>query len=300
MNYYNEIKTELINNEITKRVKDYSKNKSDLTTYYNVGKLLSDAGKHYGEGIINEYSIKLTNELGKGYNITSLKRMRKFYIVIQKGAPLVHQLSWSNYIELLPLNDINKINYYINECLCLNLTKRELRNRIKSNEYERLPKETRTKLTIQQNENLIDFVKNPIVIKNTNNYTKISEKILQKLITENIKTFMKELGNSFSFIEDEYRIKLGKTYNYIDLLLFNYEYNSFVVVELKVTELKKEHIGQIQVYMNYIDNNLKKITQNKTIGIIICKKDNKYVIEYCSDNRIISREYKIVWIKSFN
>ena len=294
MNYYNEIKTELINNEITKRVKDYSKNKSDLTTYYNVGKLLSDAGKHYGEGIIKEYSIKLTNELGKGYNITSLKRMRKFYIVIQKGAPLVHQLSWSNYIELLPLNDINKINYYINECLCLNLTKRELRNRIKSNEYERLPKETRTKLTIQQNENLIDFVKNPIVIKNTNNYTKISEKILQKLITENIKTFMKELGNSFSFIEDEYRIKLGNTYNYIDLLLFNYEYNSFVVVELKVTELKKEHIGQIQVYMNYIDNNLKKITQNKTIGIIICKKDNKYVIEYCSDNRIISREYKIV------
>ena len=161
MNYYSEIKTELINNEITKRVKDYSKNKSDLTTYYNVGKLLSDAGKHYGEGIIKEYSIKLTNELGKGYNITSLKRMRKFYIVIQKGAPLVHQLSWSNYIELLPLNDINK--------------------------------ETRTKLTIQQNENLIDFVKNPIVIKNTNNYTKISEKILQKLITENIKTFMKEL-----------------------------------------------------------------------------------------------------------
>ena len=263
MNYYNEIKTELINNEITKRVKDYSKNKSDLTTYYNVGKLLSDAGKHYGEGIIKEYSIKLTNELGKGYNITSLKRMRKFYIVIQKGAPLVHQLSWSNYVELLPLNDINKINYYINECLCLNLAKRELRNRIKSNEYERLPKETRTKLTIQQNENLIDFVKNPIVIKNTNNYTKISEKILQKLITENIKTFMKELVNSFSFIEDEYRVKLGNTYNYIDLLLFNYEYNSFVVVELKVTELKKEHIGQIQVYMNYIDNNLKKITQKK-------------------------------------
>ena len=98
MNYYNEIKTELINNEITKRVKDYSKNKSDLTTYYNVGKLLSEAGKHYGEGIIKEYSRKLTNELGKGYNITSLKRMRKFSIVIQKGAPLAHQLRMNVFV----------------------------------------------------------------------------------------------------------------------------------------------------------------------------------------------------------
>ena len=105
---------------------------------------------------------------------------------------------------------------------------------------------------------------------------------------------MKELGDNFSFIDSQYKIKLGNTYNYIDLLLFNYEYNCFVVVELKVTKLKKEHIGQIQVYMNYIDNNLRKINQDKTIGIIICKKENKYVIEYCSDNRIIAREYELV------
>ena len=105
---------------------------------------------------------------------------------------------------------------------------------------------------------------------------------------------MKELGNNFSYIDNEYKIKLGNQYNYIDLLLFNYEFNCFVVVELKVTELKKEHIGQIQVYMNYIDNNLRKINQDKTIGIIICKKENKYIIEYCSDNRIIAREYEVV------
>ena len=105
---------------------------------------------------------------------------------------------------------------------------------------------------------------------------------------------MKELGNGFSFIGNEYKIKLGNNYNYIDLLLFNYEYNCFVVVELKVTELRKEHIGQIQVYMNYIDSNLRKISQDKTIGIIICKKENKYIIEYCSDDRIIAREYELV------
>ena len=105
---------------------------------------------------------------------------------------------------------------------------------------------------------------------------------------------MKELGNSFCFIGSEYKIKLGNTYNYIDLLLYNIEYNCYVVIELKVTELKKEHIGQIEIYMNYIDNNLKKNNQNKTIGIIICKRENKYIIEYCSDKRIIAKEYELV------
>lgn len=141
---------------------------------------------------------------------------------------------------------------------------------------------------------VIDFVKNPILIKNSLNYKDISERILQKIILEDITSFMKELGTGFSFISSEYKIKIDDIYNYIDLLLFNYEFNCFVVIELKVTELKKEHIGQIQVYMNFIDNNLKKINQDKTIGIIICKKDNKYVIEYCSDDRIMAREYELV------
>ena len=132
------------------------------------------------------------------------------------------------------------------------------------------------------------------MIKNIHNYTEITEKILQKLILEDIPSFMKELGNSFSFIDNEYKIKIGDRYNYIDLLLFNIEFNCYVVVELKVTELKKEHIGQIQVYMNYIDKNLKKINQDKTIGIIICKKENKYVIEYSSDKRIVARTYELL------
>ena len=118
--------------------------------------------------------------------------------------------------------------------------------------------------------------------------------MLKELILEDIVNFMKELGNGFSFIDSEYKIKIGDRYNYIDLLLFNYFYNCFVVIELKVTELKKEHIGQIEVYMNYIDYNLKSINQDKTIGIIICKQDNKFVIEYCSDSRIITRNYELV------
>jgi predicted nuclease of restriction endonuclease-like (RecB) superfamily len=293
MNYYNEIKENLINNEVYKAVKDYSKNKSDLETYYKVGKLLSEAGKHYGEGIIKEYSAKLTGELGKKYNITTLKRIRQFYLLIEKGAPLAHQLSWSNYCEILPLKNINEIKYYINLCITQNLTKMAVRTRIKSQEYERLSEETKTKLINQEKPNIKDLVPSPIIIKNKNNINIINEKLLHQLILENISSFMKELGNGYSFIDSEYKIKLGNNYNFIDLLLFNIKFNCYVVIELKVTELKKEYIGQITLYMNYIDKNVKALNHDKTIGIIIVKKNNKFVMEYCSDPRIIAREYII-------
>jgi len=294
MNYYDEIKNELINNKITKRIKDYSKNKSDLETYYKVGKMLSEAGKHYGESIVKEYSLKLTKELGKGYTFTALTRMKKFYVTIEKLATLSQHLTYGHYVELLPYEDINKVKYYIKVIEEQNLSIRKLREKIKSNEYERLPEDTKQKLINKEKETIKDYVKNQIVIKANDNYEIISEKILQKLILENIPSFLKELGPGFTFIENEYKIKIGNSYNYIDLLLYNIEFNCYVVVELKITELKKEHIGQIEVYMNYIDNKLRKISQDKTIGIIICRKDNKFIMEYCSDTRIISREYSVV------
>ncbi|MBQ6494859.1 MAG: DUF1016 family protein [Bacilli bacterium] len=290
MNYYNEIKNELINNEITKRVKNYYINKSDLNTYYNVGKLLADAGKHYGEGIIKNYSKRLTEELGKGYTQTRLKYYRRFFNVFSKCPTLSDELSYSHYCEIIWYDEL-KMNYYINLSINQKLSVRQLRERIKSNEYERLPKDTKVKLINKEDNNIEDLVKNPIIIHNKNNYDIVSEKILKKLILEDIESFMKELGNYYSFVGSEYKIKIGNSYNYIDLLLFNYEYNCFVVIELKITSLKKEHIGQIEIYMNYIDNNLKKINMDKTIGIIIVKKDNRYIMEYCSDKRILSKEY---------
>ena len=296
MNYYDEIKTELINNEITKKVKDYSKNRSDLNTYYNVGKLLSEAGKHYGEGIIKEYSIRLSNELNIKYSVRTLYKMIKYfnYMNKQKLPTVSAKLSWSHWDELLKLIDENVINYYIKITEEQNLSVRELRAKIKNNEYERLDESTKEKLKEKEELKLSDLVKNPLQIRNTSGNNEISEKVLQKIILEDIPYFLDELGNGFTFVRNEYKIKIGDRYNYIDLLLFNYEFNCFVVVELKVSELKKEHIGQIEFYMNYIDKNLKNINQNKTIGIIICKKENKYVIEYCSDDRIISREYELV------
>lgn len=293
MNYYEEIKNEFINNEINKKVKNYLINRKDLETRYNVGKLLSEAGKKYGEGIINEYSKKLTLELGKGYNVTNLKRYRQFYLLIQKGARMGHQLSWSHYRELLSLDNIDKINYYIELCDSQIITRDELKKRIISQEYERLSESTKEKLISNAQPLLPDLVKNPILIKNSDKYTEISEKVLKHIILEDIESFMQELGRSFCFIGKEYPIKIGNNYNYLDLLLYNIEFNCYVVVELKVTKLKKEYIGQIEVYMNYIDRNLKKLNQDKTIGIIICKENNEYIIEYCSDKRIISREFEL-------
>ncbi len=300
MNYYNEIKNRLIDNEVYKRVKDYSKNRNDFSTYYEVGKLLIEAQggedrAKYGDGLIKEYSEKLTKDLGKKYSITSLKYMRMFYLFVEKSQPPADQLTWSHYCELLPLKDINEINYYIKIISEQCLSKRKLREKIKSKEYQRLDDNTKLKLVNKEETNVTDFIKNQIVIKNKYNYDieNISEKMLQTLILEDIPSFLKELGDGFSFIENEYKIKIGNTYNYIDLLLFNYIYNCFIVIELKVCELKKEHIGQIEVYMNYIDKHIKSINQDKTIGIIISRRDNHYYIEYSSDNRIYTRDYVI-------
>ena len=296
MNYYNEIKEQIINNEITKKVKDYSKNRSDLNTYYNVGKLLFEAGKHYGEGIIKEYSQKLKYDLNKNYSVRLLYKMLKYYNFISSGKlPTVSaKLSWSHYDEILRFDDINKIAYYTKISEKQNLSIRQLREKIKSNEYERLPETTKNKIINRDKSSIVDFVKNPIVIRNNKSYEILSEKVLQKMIIEDIEKFLEELGINFTFIKSEYPIKLGERYNYIDLLLYNIKFKCYVVVELKITELKKEHIGQIQVYMNYIDNKIKTVHEEDTIGIIICKKENNYIIEYCSDDRILTREYKII------
>ena len=296
MNYYEEIKNKIIDNEIYCKVKDYSKERNTVNTYFEIGRLLTEAGGKYGDNIIDEYSKRLVEEVGKKYNRRTLFRMKQFYKVFsdEKVSPLVTQLNWTQCLMLISLKSYEKIYYYGNECIIKNLSKRQLEEKIKSKEYERLSESAKTKLIANEEPLLPDLVKNPILIKNTNKYAEISEKILQQIILENIESFMKELGIGFSYIGKEYPIKIGNNYNYIDLLLYNVEFNCYVVVELKVTKLKKEHIGQIEVYMNYIDRNLKKISQDKTIGIIICKKDNEYIIEYCSDKRIISREFELV------
>ena len=296
MDYYEEIKNKIIDNETYERVKDYSKERHRVITYYEIGKLLNEAGGKYGDNIINEYSKKLVIEVGKKYNRRTLFRMRQFYRTFsnEKVSTLSTQLSWSHYSELLSIKNADKLSYYLNLSIIQNIGVRELREKIKSKEYERLPDETKNKIIKEEKLEAKDLVPNPILIKNKNNIEIITEKVLHNLILEDIETFMSELGNNFSFIGSEYKIKIGDTYHKIDLLLFNIKYNAYVVVELKVSEFKVEYISQVQKYMNYIDKNIKEITNNNTIGILICKRENKYVIEYCSDERIVVRKYVLV------
>ena len=296
MNYYEEIKNKIIDNEAYEKVKDYSKERHRVITYYEIGKLLNEAGGKYGANIIKQYSKKLVIEVGKKYNRRTLFRMRQFYRTFsnEKVSPLVTQLTWTHYLVLLSVKDSNAVNYYIDQIFKRNLSKRQLQEVIKSKEYERLPNETKNKIIKEEKLEVKDLVPNPILIKNTNNIEIITEKVLHNLILEDIPSFMKELGNGYSFIDDEYKIKIGDTYHKIDLLFFNIKYNAYVVVELKVSEFKVEYISQVQKYMNYIDKNIKEITNNNSIGILICKRENKYVIEYCSDERIVVREYVLV------
>lgn len=296
MNYYKKIKNELINNEVYKKVKDYSKNRSDLNTYYKVGKLLNDAGKSYGEGIIKKYSDKLTKEFGRKYNYRNLFIMRKFYIIFkdENVNALRSQLSWTHYRELLTLNNINEIKYYIKIAETQNLSYRKLRKRIKSREYERLDDKTKEKLINKEKINAGDLINDPILIRNKFDTDKISEKMLMSFILEDIPSFLKQLGEGFTFIENEYPIKIGDRYNYIDILLYNIYDNCYVVIELKINEIKKEHIGQIETYMNVIDKNLRTVNQGPTIGIIVCKKKNGYLFKYVTNEKIYEREYKLV------
>ena len=292
MNYYNEIKNKLIDNEVYSNVKDYSKERHKVITYFELGRLLTEAGGKYGDNVIDEYSQKLVVEVGKKYNRRTLFRMKQLYNIFS-NEKVWTQLTWS-HLRLLFSLETDSMNYYIKDTINKNLSVRELEFKIKSNEYERLPIETKNKLILDDEIETTDLVPNPILIRNKNNIDIATEKALHNLILEDIESFMKELGNSFAFMGSEYKIKIGDRNHYIDLLLFNVKFNCYVVTELKVTEFKVEYISQVQKYMNYIDKHIKEISNNNTIGILICKRENRFVIEYCSDERIAVREYELV------
>ena len=294
MNYYNEIKETLVKNEIYKKVKDYSKNKSDLNAYFEVGRLIVEAQggekrAKYGNKLIKEYSEKLTKELGKGYTERNLRNMRSFYIKFRKWHTVCAELNWSHYRLLLSMSNNNMINYYIYIVKSQNLSVRELRERIKSKEYERIGYKEEL-----EEPRINTLIKNPIMIKTNNSNEELSEYALHKSILENMDDFLKELGIGFAYIGSEVKIKIGDRYNYIDFLFFNVKYNCYVVIELKVTEMKVEYIGQVTKYINYVDKNIKELFNDKTVGVVICKKENRFIMEYCSDDRIFTTTYKVV------
>ena len=259
-NYLENIKTEIINGNAKAVAKNYQINNVKLTMNYNIGRELAEAGKHYGEGIVKKYASILTKEFGRGYSVSNLKRMRQFYVLFEKGAALPHQLTWEHLRLLLPLKDINKVNYYIGISIKDNLSYRKLAKRIKSNEYDRLSTEAKEKILNKEELSLIQSVPSPIVLVPNKSYEVYTEKILQEIIYENLDSFMKQLGGGYFYVGREYR---------------------------------KTDYGQIKTYMNYVDEHLKNIIQNKTIGIIITKSVNKFEAHYVKDNQVTIVEFKI-------
>ena len=189
MNYYNEIKETLVKNEVYKKVKDYSKNKSDLNAYYEVGRLIieaqgGEARAKYGNKLIKEYSERLTKELGKGYKVSNLKKMRQFFLRFRKGQTVSGELSWSHYSELIRISDDKQMTYYQHLSIKLNLSVRELRERIKSKEYERIGQNVEF-----EKSKVNTLIKNPILIKVKNKNKKLTEYTLHQAIWKIWKNF---------------------------------------------------------------------------------------------------------------
>ena len=209
MNYYNEIKEKLIKSEIYDRAKDYSKDRNKVSVYFETGKLLSEAGKEYGKNIIKQYSEKLMLEVGKKYNERNLRYMRQFYEIFSsiKLNPLGSKLSWSHYRELLTIKNIDEIIYYIDICEKNNLSRRQLQERIKNHEYDRLSSETKIKLIESKELKVNDLVPNPIIIKTNSLKEELTEYALKQSILNNVDDFLKQLGTGFTYAGNEYVIK---------------------------------------------------------------------------------------------
>ena len=292
-NYLENIRSEIINGNAKVTAKNYQINNVKLTMNYNIGKELAEAGKCYGEGIVKKYAKELTEEFGKGYTFTELTRMKQFYDLSQKVAPVGQLLTWSHYKLLLPLKNVEEIKYYISIIKRDNLSKRALAERIKSNEYGRHSSETKEVLLNKEELSLIQSVPSPIVLTPNKSYEVFNEKILQEIIFENIEDFMHQLGGGYTFVGREYKLNIGDKKNYIDYLFYNVVDSRYCVVEIKAREYRKSDYGQIKTYMNYIDEHLKTIIQNNTIGIIITKSVNKFEAHYVKDNQVTIVEFKI-------
>ena len=294
--YYQEIEHLIKKHEVSKRARSLEENNDLVTTYWNVGRLIVEAQggskrAKYGNELIKKWSVELTNKYGKGYDATNLRRFRQFYIEFQKYGT-VSRISWSIISVLLPVKDENKRNFYINLCIKNNLSVRELRQEIKSNSYERLVNKpnkidivTPTKYSITTN------MKNPIIIPVKNEVT--SEHDLELNILANLDFFFKQLGEGFTYVGHQYKIADGKNNYYIDILLFNINLNSYIIVELKLRSLKKEDKAQVEFYMKLVDDTLKLPHHNKTIGMIISKESNEFIVNFVRQEDIIPLSYEI-------
>ena len=285
--------------EVNKGYHDYFKNKDLVNNYFEIGKLLIEAQggeEHdtYGNKLIKTWSVELTEKFGKGYDASNLRRFRQFYSEFKMCGPLGHILTWTNIRLLLPIKNVNKRNYYINMCIKRNLSKRELEKEIKNNSFERLSLVDKENIKLISNKNEVltikDTLKDPVLITINEDLDNVSEEKLAKIIRKELEIFLLELGHGYAYIGKE--VRMGESY--CDLLFFNTEFLCYVVIELKIRKIKKEDIGQLEYYVNYVDENMKKESFNPTIGVLVAKEGNYLVMKYCTNKNIYKTTYKII------
>ena len=285
--------------EVNKGYHDYFKNKDLVNNYFEIGKLLIEAQggeEHdtYGNKLIKTWSVELTEKFGKGYDASNLRRFRQFYSEFKMCGTVCHTLTWSNIRILLPIKNENKRNYYINMCIKKNLSKRALEKEIKNNAFERLSLADKENIKLINDRNEIltikDTLKDPMLIPINEDLDKISEEKLVKIIRKELEIFLLELGHGYAYIGKE--VRMGESY--CDLLFFNTEFLCYVVIELKTRKIKKEDIGQLEYYINYVDENMKKESFNPTIGVLVVKEGNYLVMKYCTNKNIYKTTYKII------
>ena len=300
--YYHEIKNLIENYEINHRVRTLQDNSEKLQMNWDIGRLLVEAQggskrAKYGDGLIKQWSIAFMRDYGKHYNVRELRRMRQFYLLYPKWSSLRTVLNWTHYRILFSIKDENERNYYTNQVVLNHLSTRELEELIKSKAYDRLSYADKeniqlidgnsTSLTIE------DMIKDPILIKTNNKVHKLDEKALHKYVIAMLEDKFLELGTGFALMGHEVKIAIDNHTFKIDLLFFNVNLNAYVVVELKLREYHPKDIGQLEFYVDYVDKNIKLHNHNKTIGLLIVKKKNKYVIEYTTNKDIFITTFKL-------
>ena len=224
--------------------------------------------------------------------------MRKFYITFPIVDALRPQLTWTHYRTLLTIKNENERNYYINLVILNNLSSRELEKEIKNKAFDRLSYADKEHIEIISDTSntslsIKDMIKDPIILKTNKNMDKIDEQAIHKYIISLLEDKFLELGTGFTLAGHEYKIHIdNKTYK-IDLLFFNYKLNAFVVVEVKTRKIKYTDIGQLNFYVKFVENNIKDINHNNTIGLLIVKEKDKYIVKYTTSDDILVTTYAL-------
>ncbi|MGJ0361750.1 PDDEXK nuclease domain-containing protein [Aliarcobacter cryaerophilus] len=306
-NFYQEIKELLY----SAKNKVYQTINTTMTqTYFQIGKRIVEEEQNgelraeYGKKLIKNLSLELNKEFGDGFSIDNLKNMRRFYLCFQKSETLSHQfkLSWSHYIFLTRIENIDERNFYEIESIENSWSLRELKRQFDTGLFERLSlssdkqKIKELSLNGQVIQTAQDLIKDPYILEFVGlpELSIYSESELEQKLIDKLEHFLLELGKGFTFVARQKRITIDEKHFKVDLVFYNRLLKSFVVIDLKIGELKHQDIGQMMMYVNYFDRFEKTEDENSTIGIILCKDKSKALVELMlpkDNNQIYASKY---------